>query len=481
MAGLSKHVWFFIVATTGIVTSGIAPGVHATEPPPVHYDIGLELKQGEAEAITVRATVRTGDDGVVAFDPPSLRTAEIHAESGKLDTSISGSWRVTGPPGTEIVLAWRSDLPELMPKADLSVWPSVIVQTGRVFAFDKVFLAIPKGASTRRVTTAVSLPPGWRGASGVVDDSTTTETLGSSSFVASRDLYAGMRPIGSTHTLRVAATGTDTQYIDRIATLLASALRSEPKDVTLNLLVLNAGGGYGHTTAGSAATLLLSRYDPSNPWLFGLVGYLMTDDTPGKAGNAWFTRGVTGYRVATALLAEGTFDNTTFARHIDQTLDAYGGSPLRRAPNARVAEDYDRIPEMHDLPAARGELFAWLIDARLRERTQGRKRLSDALARMDVSTPDPGPALIEAVAAEGGGDITLLYQRYIVEGDLLQLPADALGPCFRIGTVAYDYGWQIQHVFARPPGQCAFPSDSSATAPVGAASAAKAGRDPVRR
>jgi hypothetical protein len=84
------------------------------------------------------------------------------------------------------------------------------------------------------------------------------------------------------------------------------------------------------------------------------------------------------------------------------------------------------------------------------------------------------------VAGEGGGDIAPLYQRYIVDGDLLQLPADTLGPCFRIGTVAYDYGWQIQHVFAKPPSLCV--GAASAAMPyVGAASAAMPGRDPIRR
>ncbi|HVI55837.1 MAG TPA: hypothetical protein VM621_12410 [Luteibacter sp.] len=446
MAGISKRVWVFVMATCGVV-----PLVRATEPPPVHYEIGLDVSQGEAEAITVRATVRTGDDGIVDFDPPSQRPAEVHAEGGTLDTSTDKRWRVSGVPGAGVVLSWRSPKPTPLPTVSLSAWQSVVAQPGKVFAFDGVFLAIPKGAPTRRVTTTVSLPTGWHGASGAGNRSTTVEELPSLSFIAARDLYSVTRPIGGTHTLHVAATGARTQDVDRIATVLATALGTQPKDVTLNLLIVNAGEGSGYTTAGCAAALLLPRYEPSHPWLFGLVGYLIgADDAPGKASNAWFSRGVTGYRVAMAFRANGIFDNTSLARHIDQTLDAYGGSPLRRAPNARIAEDYDRIREMHDLPAARGELFAWLIDARLREATRGRKRLTDALKRVDSASPDPGPALIAAVAAEGGGDITALYQRYIVDGQLLQLPADTLGPDFSIGTVAYDYGWQIQHVFAKP-------------------------------
>jgi hypothetical protein len=477
MPGLSTRVGILIIAA-----SGGAPLIHATstsptEPPPVHYDIGLDIKQDEVEAITVRATMTVGGDGIVDFDPPSQQPTEIRAESGSLDTSTGKRWRVFGAPGARIALTWRSPRPQRLATVDQPAWQRVIGQPGKVFAFNGVFLAIPKVPSTRLVTTTISLPAGWHGATGATDGSTTVETLPSTSFIASRDLQTVTRPIGSTHTLRVAASGVQVQDVESIATRLATAMKTHTKDVTLNLLVFHAGdGGAGYTVAGPTATLLLSRYDSSNPWLFGLVGYLSSsDDAAGQAAHAWFTRGVTGYRVAMAFRDEGLFDNVSLARHIDQTLDAYGGSPLRRASNARIAVDYDRIREMHDLPVARGELFAWLVDAQIRKATQGRKRLLDALRRMDSSSPDPGPALIAAVAAEGGGDITPLYQRYIVDGELLQLPPDTLGPCFSIGTVAYDYGWQVQHAFAKPPALCVG-ADSSATGNVGADSSAKSQR-----
>lgn len=476
MAGISKRIWILLVATSAIV-----PVAHATEPPPVHYDIGLDVQNNEVAAFTVRATVRTGDDGVVDFSPPSQPAVDVRAERGNLDTSTGDRWHVTGAPGAEVVLVWRSPRPDLTPSISSSAWQKVVARPGEVFAFGGVLLAIPKGPATRHVTEKISLPPGWHGASSMGIRSSTLEKLTYTSFLASRDLYTVTRPIGTTNALHVASSGGRAQDVDAIATLLASTLgalddvpdRPEPndalltKDVTLNVLILHSGDGYGYSVGGPAATLLLTRVDPSHPWLFGLVKDLASNhDTQGHADTAWFTRGFTGYRVARALLANGVFDSTAFARHVDQTLNAYGGSPLRRASNADVAEDYDRIREMRELPAARGELFAWLVESRIREATQGRQHLSDALARMDASSPDPGRALIAAVAAEGGGDISPLYQRYIVDGQLLQLPADTLGPCFSIGTVVYDYGWQVQHVFAKPASNCRTPAlagaDSSA-------------------
>ena len=509
MAGTSKRIWIFLFATGALVPlahanepprfhAGDATAVHASDAPPVAYVIGLDVKNNEVEAITVQATVRTGDDGVVDFDPPKQSPSDVHAEGGHLDISAEGNWHVTGAPGTEIVLTWRSPKPERLSVGE-SAWKAVVAQPGNVLAFDGVILAIPKGPPTRSVTVTTSLPSGWRGSSSMADSSSNVARLPNASFIASRNLYTVIRPITATRTLHVASIGVQAKDADAVATQLAAALRSiqdttrvtGPKDTAINLLVSNEGNAYGFSVAGASATVLLSRYDPAHPWLSSLAGYLsLDDDTPGNAANAWFTQGFTSYRVASALLASGIFDSKAFAKHVDQTLNAYGGSPLRRASNARVAEDYDRIREMHDLPEARGELFAWLIDARIREATQGRKRLFDALERVDSSSADPGHELIAAVAAEGGGDIAPLYRRYIVDGDLLQLPPDTLGPCFSIGTVVYDYGWQVQHVFAKPPRQCAGPdpvgagsmgADPVGAASVGAASAAIPGRDPLRR
>ncbi len=508
MAGTSKRIWVFLIATSGM--SALA---HANEAPPVHYDIGLDVKQNAVEAITVRATVRTGDDGIVDFDPPKQSPAEVHAERGQLDTSVAGRWRVTAAPGTDIALAWRSQKPEPMSTLSMVAWEKAVAPPDAVFSYGAIVLAVPRGPGTRKVTATMTLPPGWLASSDLTNGTLTTANLAYASILASRELYSTARPVAS-GTLHLGSIGTRRQEADSIATLLASslnALRSTvaPKDaasndstagatqLTVNLITLNEGDAWGSSAGGASATIFLAHEDPSRSWSFEILRSLASADEPtGDASTAWFTQGFNGYRLASALRAKRLFDNVTFARHMDQTLGMYGGSPFRRVSNARVVEDYDRIREMQSLPSARGELFAWLVDARMREATQGRKSLADALRRMDAETAaahtalDPGPALIAAVAAEGGVDIAPLYQRYIVEGQLLQLPRDALGPCFSVGTVAYDYGWQQQHVFAKASGTCEAPGNAGATSveaasavgtSVGAASAAKPGRDTIRR
>jgi hypothetical protein len=485
MAGISKCVWIFLVTTTGIATSSVASIANANEPPPVHYDIGIDVKHDVVEAVTARATVRTGDEGFVDFDPPKQSPIEVHAERGQLDTSVAGRWHVTAPPGTDITLVWRSAKPEPMPTLSLVPWEKVVSPPGAVFSFGAIVLAVPQGPGTRKVTATMTLPPGWLASSDLTNGTLTTANLAYASILASRELYSTSRPVG-TGTLHLGSIGTRRQEADSIATLLASSLNASrstvaPKgaasndttagatQLTINLITLNAGDAWGSSAGARSAAIFLAHEDTSRSWLFEILRSLASaDEPPGDASTAWFTRGVTGYRVASALRAEGLFDNVKFARHVDQTLGMYGGSPFRRVSNARVVEDYDRIREMQSLPSARGELFAWLVDARMREATRGRKSLADALRRMDAkpaaahTTLDPGPALVAAVAAEGGGDIATLYQRYIVDGQLLQLPRDTLGPCFSIGTVAYDYGWQQQHVFAKAGGTCEAPGNAGA-------------------
>jgi hypothetical protein len=483
MAGISRRVRFFIVAAGALSASGITPLVHATEPPPIHYDIGLDLKQGDLDAITVRATLRSGDDGIVDFTPPDQPPVDVYVERGTLDTSTPDRWRVTTSPHAEVVLAWRTARPQPL---DWSKWdifhPHMLGGPGAMFAFGGALLARPKGPTTRPASSTVTLPEGWHTVGASESPIKTVDDIWLTSYLVARHLTLTTRRIGTATTLQVGALGGQPRDAEKIADLIASTLLLVDRNVTLpslltvNVLNFDEGTGYGSTATGTSATLLITPGVPSPPWSFEVIRQFASAGTAqGGTANAWFTRGFAGYRVASALRTEGKLDRVDFARHVNDILGKYGGSPFRRTSNAGLVEEAPRVYEAQQLPGARGELFAWLIDARLREATQGRKQLADALNRMDIQTPDPGPALIAAVAAEGGGDITPLYQRYIVDGELLQLPTDTLGPCYSIGTVAYDYGWQEQHVFAKPPTLCVG-TDSSATGNVGADSSAKSQR-----
>jgi hypothetical protein len=458
MAGISKQVWVFLVAT-----SAIAPLVHASEPPPVHYDIGLDVHNNDVEAITVRATLRAGDNGVVDFDPPWQGVAEVHAEAGKLDASVKGRWRVTTQPGGNVVLAWRTGKPERIDTKPWNIWQRIADQSHAVVALGGAFLASPVGARSRHVTASVFMPEGWQSTTGLDTQVHTVASSSQTSFLAAHGLRTATRSTAAGTTLRVSATGPHVPDVDQLATTIADALNrlgdatsnGAGTPLTLNITTFNGRDGLGWNLTGAGGVLYLSESAKAEDALVDVIrSFAVAEQPDTNPRNAWFTQGVTAYRVTTLMRDEKRLDDIAFASHMDQTIVAYGGSPLRRASNTRVVEEYEHIQEIHDLPLTRGELFAWRVDAQMREATHGQKRLTDALHRMDAGAQDPGPALIAAVAAEGGGDIAPLYRRYIVDGELLQLPPDALGPCFSIGTVADIYGWQVQHVFAKPPSLC---------------------------
>jgi hypothetical protein len=452
MAGLSKRIWILLIAF-----GAIPPFAHAAEPPPpVHYDIGLDVKQHEAEALTVRASVQAGDDGIVDFDAPAQAPVEVNAGKGSLDTSVPGRWRVTAAPRSDVVLVWRSPKPTPLAGNVGAIWEHVVSHDDAVVVAAKTFLAIPRGDDSRRVTSTAVVPAGWSVANDIGSGAGTVHDLTYSNFLAARDLQSASREVWPGTMIRVNVLRSENQHPDAMAAIIADTLvrfgkrHEAPETFSVNVLTHDIKDAMASSWNRSAATLLVPRNSPSSLPLLGLVGnFAIGDVAPADAGNAWFIAGVGTYRLATHLNDTGAIDNVALAMHLDQTATAYGNSPLRRAPNASVITDYDRIRDMHDLAATRGELFAWLVDGQMREATQGRKRLTDALKRMDVHATEPGPALIAAVAAEGGGDIAPLYQRYIVDGELLQLPRTALGPHYTIGTVAAPDGWQVQHVYAK--------------------------------
>lgn len=199
-----------------------------------------------------------------------------------------------------------------------------------------------------------------------------------------------------------------------------------------------------------AVASIPTRRDDADWMPFVIEAAVMPLNESVDPATAWYTQGVTAFRALVLLREAGEISPPSLTYLLNRATTEYGNSPVRRASNQRVVAEYATIAQLRELPVLRGALFAMLLDARIRAATGGARSLEDALRTMPSDASDPGPALVDAVANAGGGDIAPLYQRYIVDGVLLQLPHDALGPCFTIGTVADWSGWQVQHVFAKP-------------------------------
>ncbi|MET0617228.1 MAG: hypothetical protein ABWZ54_05620 [Luteibacter sp.] len=452
MAGKTIQRWIF----AAIASISIGTAIAASNAP-LRYDIALSMHHDILDHLEMSATTRTDEHGLADFTIPWPGSIDISAEHGELDTATDGHWKIRAAAGTEVVLHWRSPAADRSHALAWNSWQRVLVRSDLIAASNRAFFALPDGTTDRDVEVHWTAPPGWTVSTSLVQGMQRVDDIVEGGFLAAARATHATRKVGSVGQLRVTAVGALASKAGPIASMLADMLNhalpagGAGRDYTVNLIDMEAPARASSVTSWRNAAMVYAATDASvAPWLFTTAGRAADPGIdPSDYAEAWYLQGFAAYRLAAAARATPWLSPAEMAVHFDRLTSDYGNSPLRRAPNEQVVREYDKIREMAALPRLRGELFAWLLDGRIRAATAGRSSLDDALDRMDVRPADPGEALVRAVAAVGGGDIAPLYRRYIVDGELLVLPGDALGPEYSIGTVEYDYGWRLQRVFAR--------------------------------
>ncbi|MGN6092631.1 MAG: hypothetical protein ACTHOL_09785 [Luteibacter jiangsuensis] len=440
----------FVVLAAMLVVTTLA---RAGDTEVVRYDVAFRTQGADLAAVEVRATARVDRNGVIDFTVPFWQATDVHASVGSLDTSTPGRWRLRGQPGSEIAFAWRSQPAASTRIMPWDAWQTLLVRPDAVAASTNVLLAVPEGPENRPVDVHWSAPEGWRVSTSLAQGMQTAARLRGGTFLAAREARTSTRQVGAATVTVTALDGA--RDVERIADALAHAVADvvpppARHDYTVNIVDFDGKSpGRSMTTFPLGGTVYLTPGVPDDAWLpWLLAAATLPEQAPGDPATAWYTEGFATYRTVRELFAKGYLPPVAFAQMIDQAATGYGNSPFRRAPQGQVEASFAASRDMRELPANRGLLFAALLDARIRTTTGGTKTLLDALARMG-SPADPGSALVDAVAAIDAGDIAPLYRCYIVEGQLLQLPRDALGPCFTVGTVADWSGWQVQHVYAK--------------------------------
>jgi predicted metalloprotease with PDZ domain len=448
MAGHPVRTAFATLAMLVVSATAAQPAA------PLRYDLVFHMRGELLDHVEVEVRTRTGPDGLADFSMPAGQAMEVRADHAILDTSSPGHWILRAAPGTDVALTWRSPSAASSREPTPDLWRSVLVRADAVAAVSPVLLAIPSGPSTRRVDVHWSAPPGWAVSTSLVQGAQSLAQVQGGTFMAGRHLRIATKRVGDAR-IAVASLGSRRNVdagADRIARAVGEAAMPFTRhDYTFNIVELDGtDAGMATTTLPYGGTAYLAAGAPDDAWLPWVMVAAALPASRAEAATAWYTQGFVAFRPLHSLLAHGLISAQVLARVLDQGMTNYGNSPFRRAPLRQVLEEYASSSDMQAMVAGRGALFAWRVDAHVREATGGKRSLEDALALMDHAMNDPGPALIAAVAAIGAGDIAPLYKRYIVDGDLLQLPRDTLGPCFTIGTVADWNGWQVQHVFAKP-------------------------------
>jgi predicted metalloprotease with PDZ domain len=169
-------------------------------------------------------------------------------------------------------------------------------------------------------------------------------------------------------------------------------------------------------------------------WIGGRL-WIGPDDPAHEAEAYWFSEGLTRGFARDLLFRFGLVTPVELLDELHGLAAVVATSPYRGEGNAALAA-HVHAPGALSLVVARGALYAARVDALVRARSGGKRRLDDVLRALyerarEKRGPLPASAWIEAITAELGpaeGDVFAATTR---DGRPPEIPEGAFGPCFR--------------------------------------------------
>jgi predicted metalloprotease with PDZ domain len=343
-----------------------------------------------------------------------------------------------------------------------------VIQPGYFHIIGNAFLAIPLiNGSTPVHVHLRGLPAGWTYASDLEHRGLVLGDVNASVAVAGD--YRVLN--GHDRNIRVAIRGrwsfSDADFVGEVERIISAERsfwgdRSTPYLVTVTQLTspndswLSIGGtGLGDAFAffatPNADIHQIARtlaHEGIHTWIPALIGG--NPDGPAEAPFYWLSEGFTDFYTGRLMVRGGLWTPTEFAADLNRMLTEYASSPVKTAPNSRVAADFWNDEQVQKLPYQRGRMLATIWDARLRALGQGRD-MDDVMFEMRrrAAHRDPLKAaeMLPLVLQHFGVDPASDIERYVTNGESIILPADLFAPCGTITTrqvPVFSRGFDIQ-------------------------------------
>jgi predicted metalloprotease with PDZ domain len=469
-----------IIAVLGAVASATAEEIR--------YTLTPQVEHGALNGIAVEMVLTGEADGETAIELPDawggkselwrgISEFRVSGKGLKLDTGGSPALKVLRhAPGATLTVRYRvTQTWPGEPAVSRSNEYRPVIKANYFHVIGWTMMARPKWSLATNVTVSFGgLPEGWQFASDLEHGSLTLADLLESVSVGGdfRVLKAGA--------LRVAIRGTwafsDADFVKRLQPIIASHHKfwgDQPTPFLVTVLPLQADvgsmslGGTGLNDAfaffatanveGGQLTRILA-HEHLHSWIPRRVGMMPQENN--DSIEYWLSEGFTDFYTYRLLMREGLWSVEETAKAYNDVMWDYAFSPVRNAPNAKVAAEFWGDRAMNDLPYLRGLLFATLIDDRVRRLSSGSrdlddvmlamKRVVDAMGKGAIPPPIRGNFIALAKTA-GGVDVQDDIARIIEKGETVVLPGDALAPCGLVETsmvAAFDRGFDGRKTIA---------------------------------
>ena len=172
----------------------------------------------------------------------------------------------------------------------------------------------------------------------------------------------------------------------------------------------------------------------------------------------WLSEGFTDYYARLLLLRSSIITPITpqeYVNSINQTYSEYMASPARSYGEHNVQSHYFDNPSVQRLPYLQGSLLALKWNALITDRSAGRQSLDDAMRALRRKAQSTEQELTDHslgtfFADLAGPDAARDIQSYIVLGQTVPLPSNALGSCFSLvkkPLYTFEAGFDIEALY----------------------------------
>lgn len=376
---------------------------------PLDYRLAPAIQSGQLQGLKVTVVFDLPADGTLRWKPPqgiaarhpSAFVSTPTVQGASFGRTADGTWIVRGRKGTRATMTYLVHPASRDKAGEDSLYEGIWVEGDQFEALGNDVFATPIGHDRMTPTFDWSAPEGWSLAtpsSTFRPAAMTVAHLVQSSFVGGRGMSEVRRTIHG-GTLRVASVG--------------APVRLDPLADAMVPVIDGLRDFWGDATGDFVVTLQVTS--PGTPHLIGIgrdggfIGKMKADLTPRDlAGLAtheythawipsrtgrmpegarepsayWFSEGFTVFYTSRIELHDGRASLQTFQDRFNAISVGYDMSPVRRASNRRIEQEFWSRTEVGKLPYERGAMFAYLLDARLLDRTQGKRSLDDVVRHM---------------------------------------------------------------------------------------------------
>lgn len=155
---------------------------------------------------------------------------------------------------------------------------------------------------------------------------------------------------------------------------------------------------------------------------------------------SWYGEGLAEFYSATIPWRAGLIDTDDFLAQVNERAQSYYGNPVNTAPASEIAAKFWNDTRVRKLPYDRGAFYMAMVDAQVRAKSGGKRRLDDLvkamIARRKAGQPYDTDAWLSLVVSELGPQAKTEYEE-MMAGKLLVPPSDAYGPCFQREAATY--------------------------------------------